>query len=502
MSQLLVTCCANVPDGDGEVRNLPRRNLCALPSPAPSAEAAPEERAESSPRDSQPQASVPVNRERPFLRPLRLSLPAESPSFSTKSRLSCRPGHRLRDPIELSERRGVGAAPNGSVGNGSESPRPAWGPHSLDSLEGPAGAGAALALRALIAGAYLALCAVGLVGNVLVLVLVRIQQRRRPTLLNCFLLNLAATDLQFVLTLPFWAADTVRDFSPFGDAMCKVVLTLTVLNMYASSFFLSAMSVARYCTVVGALRRSGPGAPPAACVCCLLRAAAVLATAPTALFATAASVGGEPLCLLRFPDHGPDWLALYHLQKIAVAFLLPLATLGTCPLLLPRFLQRRRASWRSGVRPRRRSRLTRALACVLLAFALCWLPSHALTLWGVLIKLDAIPWDRAYFLTQAYLFPLSICLAYAKSCLNRLLYCLLRRDFRQGLRETCGRAKSPADLRPDSSAAPQHPRSSTRPEPAEAHPSRRATRRCVSTKEMGQTAFWGWGDDVKKRCMT
>uniref|UniRef100_A0A8D0XRR8 G-protein coupled receptors family 1 profile domain-containing protein n=1 Tax=Sus scrofa TaxID=9823 RepID=A0A8D0XRR8_PIG len=303
-----------------------------------------------------------------------------------------------------------------------------------------------LALRALIAGAYLALCAVGLVGNTLVLVLVRAQQRRRRSLLNCFLLNLAATDLQFVLTLPFWAADTVRDFSwPFGGAMCKVVLTLTVLNMYASSFFLSAMSMDRYRTVANALRPRQPGTPWA-----------VLATAPTALFAIAARVGDERLCLLRFPDGGPDWLAFYHLQKIAVAFVLPLATLGICSLLLLRFLRRRRrARWPSGVWPRRRSQVTRVLACVLLTFVLCWLPNQALTLWGVLIKLNAVPWDRAYFLAQAYLFPVSICLAHSNSCLNPLLYCLLRSDFRQGLRKVCGWAKPPADLRPGRTAVPQ-----------------------------------------------
>ncbi|KAB1257250.1 Relaxin-3 receptor 1 [Camelus dromedarius] len=160
--------------------------------------------------------------------------------------------------------------------------------------------------------------------------------------------------------------------------------------------------------------------------------------------------GGERLCLLRFPDGGPNWLALYHLQKIAVAFVLPLATLGTCSLLLLRFLRGWRARWPSGVRPRRRSQVTRALACVLLAFVPCWLPSQALTLWGVLIKLNAMPWDRAYFLAQVYLFPVSIGLAHFNSCLNPLLYCLLRRDFRQGLRELCGRAKRPADLGPGS----------------------------------------------------
>ena len=376
---------------------------------------------------------------------------------------------------------------NSSVGNGSESTRPTWGPRSLDGLEGVGEAGAALALRALIAGAYLALCAVGLVGNVLVLVLVRSQQRRRRSLLNCFLLNLAATDLQFVLTLPFWAVDMVRDFSwPFGGAMCKVVLTLTVLNMYASGFFLSAMSVARYYAVARALRPRRPGTLWAVCVCSLLWATAVLATAPTALFATAASIGGERLCLLRFPDGGPDWLAFYHLQKITVAFVLPLVTLGTCSLLLLRFLRRQRVRWPSGVRHRRRSRVTRALACVLLVFVLCWLPNQVLTFWGVLIKLNAVPWDRAYFLVQAYLFPVSICLAHSNSCLNPLLYCLLRRDFRQGLQELCGWAKHPVDLRPGSPVAAPQPRGSLiRPEPGEPHLSVRAIRRSVSTKSDG-----------------
>uniref|UniRef100_A0A4X1U112 G-protein coupled receptors family 1 profile domain-containing protein n=1 Tax=Sus scrofa TaxID=9823 RepID=A0A4X1U112_PIG len=323
-------------------------------------------------------------------------------------------------------------------------PTPAWpGSGSLDRLEGVAGAGATLALRALIAGAYLALCAVGLVGNTLVLVLVRAQQRRRRSLLNCFLLNLAATDLQFVLTLPFWAADTVRDFSwPFGGAMCKVVLTLTVLNMYASSFFLSAMSMDRYRTVANALRPRQPGTPWAVCVCCLLWAIAVLATAPTALFAIAARVGDERLCLLRFPDGGPDWLAFYHLQKIAVAFVLPLATLGTCSLLLLRFLRRRRTRWPSGSGPDDAPRLPG-----------CWPHSHS----GSADQAECRAWDRAYFLAQAYLFPVSICLAHSNSCLNPLLYCLLRSDFRQacesfssflqgevGIRSTVGTSLHPA----------------------------------------------------------
>ncbi|XP_074092268.1 relaxin-3 receptor 1-like [Macrotis lagotis] len=353
----------------------------------------------------------------------------------------------------------------GAPANGSRLGPRDGGSGSLDAAEVPAGA--ALALRLLIASVYLAVCAVGLVGNLLVMVLVRRRQRRRPSALNCFVLNLAATDFQFVLTLPFWAADTARDFSwPFGGAMCKIVLSLTVLNMYASAFFLSAMSVARYLAVARALRRrSLDGGRGAACcgtsgplwACGLLWLAASLATAPTALFSTVASVAGERLCLLRFPDGSWDWLALYHLQKIALAFLLPLATLSACYLLLLRFLRRRPRPWLRGPSgpsggpgsARAPSRVTRSVTAVVLAFFLCWLPNHAITLWGVLVKFNLVPWDRAYYLVHSYLFPVTICLAHANSCLNPLLYCLLRPEFRQLLWELCRRrCRGPSGSRP------------------------------------------------------
>ncbi|XP_068927648.1 relaxin-3 receptor 1-like [Petaurus breviceps papuanus] len=351
----------------------------------------------------------------------------------------------------------------GAPGNGSQSGTQDRSSGSLDTMEVPAGA--ALVLRLLIAAVYLAVCAVGLVGNVLVMVLVRARQRRRPSALNCFVLNLAATDFQFVLTLPFWAVDTARDFSwPFGSAMCKIVLSLTVLNMYASAFFLSAMSIARYFKVAGALRRHSLDGGGATCcraatpiwVCGLLWVAASLATAPTALFSTVASVAGERLCLLRFPDGSWDWLALYHLQKITVAFLLPLATLSACYLLLLRFLRRRPRPWLREVAgpsgapssPRRPSRVTRSVTVVVLAFFLCWLPNHAITLWGVLVKFNAVPWDRAYYLVHSYLFPVTICLAHANSCLNPLLYCLLRPEFRQLLWELCCRRRGLSSSRP------------------------------------------------------
>ncbi|XP_034640799.1 relaxin-3 receptor 1-like [Trachemys scripta elegans] len=320
----------------------------------------------------------------------------------------------------------------------------AWERPSFRTLQEVAvPARAALALRILIAAVYLGVCALGAVGNLLVLLLLRGRPRpRRPrSSLDAFVRNLAATDLQFALTLPFWAADTALDFSwPFGGPLCTLVLSATVLNMYASAFFLTALSVARYRSVASALRRPSGRLRPGSvrCLCALLWAAACLATLPAALFSAVRRVAGEPLCLLHFPE-GRDWLALYHLQKILLAFVLPLATLSLCYLLLLHRL--------GSARPRG-SRVTRAVTIAVLAFFLCWLPNQALTLWGVLVKLGALPWDRAYYLVHAYLFPVTVCLAHANSGLNPLLYCLLRPEFRQRLRELCwGRGRMGARAR-------------------------------------------------------
>lgn len=82
-------------------------------------------------------------------------------------------------------------------------------------------------LRLLICLVYSVVCAAGLVGNLLVLFFIRARQERKKSQVNFFVLHLAMTDLQFVLTLPCWAVDTALDFSwPFGDAMCKIAQTV------------------------------------------------------------------------------------------------------------------------------------------------------------------------------------------------------------------------------------------------------------------------------------
>ncbi|XP_077453602.1 relaxin-3 receptor 1-like [Stigmatopora argus] len=314
-------------------------------------------------------------------------------------------------------------------------------------------------LRVLLSGLYLLVCAAGLLGNLLVLVLVRVRKSsgggrgRRPTI-NVFIFNLAVTDLGFVLMLPFWAADTLLDFSwPFGHVMCKLVLSVTVMNMYASVFFLTAMSVTRYRSLASALRPRLERRRRRLSACwavAALWAGATVATAPAAIYSTVRHVAGERLCLLDFPEGG-TWLALYHMQKILVGFLLPLGVVCASYLMLLRLLRIHGNT--KGLY--RRAHVTRSVTIIVLSFFLCWMPNQAVTLWGVLVKLNLVHWDRAYYVVHTYVHPLSVCLAHTNSCLNPLLYCLLRRDFRTHLRDMFRKVASPAVIHPRAPSPPQ-----------------------------------------------
>ncbi|XP_020779290.1 relaxin-3 receptor 1-like [Boleophthalmus pectinirostris] len=318
------------------------------------------------------------------------------------------------------------------------------------------GDSANLAVRIVIASVYLVVCVLGLVGNLLALFLLHSRHRgHHHSSIDSFVMSLALTDLQFVLTLPFWAVDTVLDFRwPFGRVMCKIVSSVTTLNMYASVFFLTAMSMTRYHSLMTSLKMESPRIAIARAKWASLAiwVVSLVATLPHALYSTTVQVSAEDeLCLVRFSDSG-QWdpqvlLGLYQTQKVLLGFVVPLTIISVCYLLLLRFILSRRVvtsvvngnvtekTESERGRHRRRSKVTRSVTIVVLSFFICWLPNQALTLWGVLIKFDLVPFSKAFYNTQAYAFPLTVCLAHANSCLNPVLYCLIRKEYRAGLKD-------------------------------------------------------------------
>ncbi|XP_029486652.1 relaxin-3 receptor 1-like [Oncorhynchus nerka] len=330
---------------------------------------------------------------------------------------------------------------------------------SKESILDLQGDGSSITVRVMIALVYSVVCALGLVGNSLALYLLHSRHSQKQSSINCFVMGLALTDLQFVLTLPFWAIDTALDFRwPFGKVMCKIISSVTVMNMYASVFFLTAMSVARYYSVTTALKMHSRRAAAAGAkwISLGIWVVSLLVTLPHAIYSTSAQLYDEELCLVRFSESG-SWdpqllLGLYQLQKVLLGFVIPLVVITVCYLLLLRFVLSQRISGATSSegsegRHKHRSKVTKSVAIVVLSFFLCWLPNQALTLWGALIKFDVVHFSNAYYNAQNYTFPLTVCLAHTNSCLNPVLYCIIRREYRTGLKELLLRATpSPRSL--------------------------------------------------------
>lgn len=325
------------------------------------------------------------------------------------------------------------------------------GQHDLPDLDRTEflGDGAAV-VRIVISVIYSLVCALGLIGNLLVLYVMKSKKVWKKSSINLFVTSLAVTDFQFVLTLPFWAVENALDFTwLFGKAMCKIVSYVTAMNMYASVFFLTAMSVARYWSLASALkgRRRRPHCCSARCITVFIWCTAVAAALPPAMFSTTVTVSNEDLCLVKFPDANGTaqfWLGLYHSQKVLLGFVVPLVIISACYLLLLRFITSKNINTSCA---KRRAKVTKSVTIVVLSFFLCWLPNQALTTWGILIKFNLVHFSYEYYTMQVYVFPVSVCLAHSNSCLNPILYCLMRREIRKSLRKLLWPMTSPT-IRP------------------------------------------------------
>ncbi|XP_054619559.1 relaxin-3 receptor 1-like isoform X1 [Dunckerocampus dactyliophorus] len=290
-------------------------------------------------------------------------------------------------------------------------------------------------LRSLISVVYFVVATAGVVGNLLVLFLLYSTRTITTGTINFFVFNLALAHLLFSLALPFWAVDIALDYSwPFGVGVCKAVSLLTGLNVFASCFFLTAMSLTRYCYVATALK-------PSASVCsrsctsplvtAFIWAGALIAAAPRGVFAALSRVGtsNDTACLLRFPD-GTAWLGINQLLRVVLGFLLPYTTIILSYLLLLRFLCRHKLK---GSNSRRKANVSKSVAVVVLSFCACWFPYNILTLWSILIHLDIVDISPSFYVVQTYFFPLANCLAFTSSCFNPVIYCLVRKEYRVAL---------------------------------------------------------------------
>ncbi|XP_053100321.1 nociceptin receptor isoform X3 [Hemicordylus capensis] len=105
-----------------------------------------------------------------------------------------------------------------------------------------------LGIKVTIVVVYSIVCIVGLVGNCSVMyVIIRFTKMKTAT--NIYIFNLALADTLCLITLPFQGTDTFMGSWPFGNALCKIAISIDYYNMFTSTFTLTMMSVDRYIAI-------------------------------------------------------------------------------------------------------------------------------------------------------------------------------------------------------------------------------------------------------------
>ncbi|XP_039078012.1 B1 bradykinin receptor [Hyaena hyaena] len=284
-----------------------------------------------------------------------------------------------------------------------------------------------------------AVCACGLLGNLLVLA-VFLVPRRRLSVAEVYLSHLAASDLLFVLGLPFWAENIAHQFSwPFGALLCRVVNGVIKAHLFTSVFLVVAVSGDRYDALVrpvASRRRRRRRRAQAACL--LVWAAGAVLSVPTFLFRAVEAVpelNGTRACVLRPPPPPGAWHLAWHVARVVelnvLGFLLPL-------LAILFFNGRILASLRGRPGGSRGRRAAGPLLALVAAFLVCWTPFHFFAFLDFLFQAQAVRgcfWESFIDLGLQY----ANFLAFLNSCLNPVIYVFGGRLFKARAWELCKR---------------------------------------------------------------
>ncbi|XP_048879981.1 delta-type opioid receptor-like [Brienomyrus brachyistius] len=291
---------------------------------------------------------------------------------------------------------------------------------------------------------YMVVCVVGLVGNCLVMY-VNLRYTKMKTATNIYIFNLALADSLVLATLPFQGTDVFLGFWPFGNVLCKVVISIDYYNMFTSTFTLTVMSVDRYiavCHPVKALDMRTPHKAKVVNVCVWALASAIGVPAMVMGDVEVEHNGIE--CIVVLPDPRSYWEPVFGTCVFLFSFVVPVAIISVCYSLMVKRLRSVRLLSGSREKDRNLRRITRMVLAVVAAFVVCWTPVQIMAL------AQSLGVNLGSLLTVA-LMHFCIALGYVNSSLNPVLYAFLDENFKRCFREFC----QPAALHTD--AAPRVP---------------------------------------------
>ncbi|XP_048796081.1 kappa-type opioid receptor isoform X1 [Lagopus muta] len=257
---------------------------------------------------------------------------------------------------------------------------------------------------------------------------------KMKTATNIYIFNLAMADALVTTTMPFQSTEYLMNSWPFGDVLCKIVISIDYYNMFTSIFTLTMMSVDRYiavCHPVKALDFRTPLKAKIINICIWLLSSSVGISAIVLGGTKVREDTASTECSLQFPDRDYVWWDIF--MKICVfvfAFVIPVLIIIVCYTLMILRLKSVRLLSGSREKDRNLRRITRLVLVVVAVFIICWTPIH------IFVLVEALG-DVSHSTAAVSSYYFCIALGYTNSSLNPILYAFLDENFKRCFKDFC-----------------------------------------------------------------
>ncbi|XP_042079756.1 chemokine-like receptor 1 [Haplochromis burtoni] len=267
---------------------------------------------------------------------------------------------------------------------------------------------------------YCVIVIAGTLGNALVIYVTGFKMKK--TVDSVWFLNLAIADFLFTGFLIFSIISLSQSHRwPFGQFMCKLNSFLSLVNMFASVFILTAMSLDRCLSIwVVVWAHNKRTVCKAQLICVGIWVIAAVCSTPYATFRTVVEYNGAHYCGYSM-THEQQWSL--HIFRFLMGFVIPFLVIFVSYVAIGI-----RAMRMSRTR-RRRSR--RIIFSIIFAFFICWLPFHVCNF----IELKAVTNPKTLPIVRI-VGSLTLSLAFLNSCLNPILYVFMCEEFMKKLRQS------------------------------------------------------------------
>ncbi|XP_057693986.1 lysophosphatidic acid receptor 6a [Corythoichthys intestinalis] len=263
---------------------------------------------------------------------------------------------------------------------------------------------------------------VGLITNAVAIYIFACSLKLRNET-TTYMMNLAASDLLFVFTLPLRVFYFINGSWPFGSVLCKVSVSLFYTNMYGSILFLTCISVDRFLAIVHPLRsRTLRTQRNAKLLCAGVWALVLSVSLPTGflLDTTSRQRANATFCFENFSSS--QWKS--HLSKVVifmetVGFVIPLLLNVGCSVRVLQTLRRPYKVSRGG--ELNKTKILRMIAVHLGTFCFCFVPYNVNLVFYSLVRTKALRGCLAESVVRA-IYPVALCVAVCNCCLDPIVY--------------------------------------------------------------------------------